>query len=175
MSSVWAGPGGLPGGVSGVWVGEMLLGKDAWALAHSWTEFLGYGPFFSKKGEAVCGKQPWGLFIEVTGNPQRVRTSPSGWTTGSASYSLTGTQPLLGSPGGMEMGRTPAWRSQNYRIRAGKREGWGPRGTQREQELCLGHLGGLPGGEISRAGPWEKKNLRARKRHSSPRAQHKSH
>ena len=73
------------------------------------------------------------------------------------------------------MGRTPAWRSQSYRVMAGKRERWGPRGTQREQELYLGHLGGLPGGEISRAGPWGKKNLQARKRHSSLRAQHKSH
>lgn len=80
-----------------------------------------------------------------------------------------------GGGGGVEMGRTPAWRSQSYRVRAGKREGWGPRGTQREQELCLAHLGGLPGGEISRAGPWGKKNLQARKRHSSLRAQHKSH
>ena len=60
MSSVWAGPGGLPGGVSGVWVGEMLLGKDAWGLAHSWTEVLGYGPFFPRRERQSVGSSHGG-------------------------------------------------------------------------------------------------------------------
>lgn len=53
------------------------MGQDAWASTYLPLDtgtWLDQGPwlqsFFSKKGEAVCGKQPWGLFIEVTGNLQ---------------------------------------------------------------------------------------------------------
>lgn len=66
------------------------LGAGTWLDRDPWLQSL-----FSKKGEAICGKQPWGLFIEVTGNPQRVRTSLFSWTTeGVCQLLLTGTQSL---------------------------------------------------------------------------------
>lgn len=125
---------------------------------------LDQGPWlqslFSKKGEVVCGKQPWGLFIEVTGNPQRVRTSPGGWTTGSGRGSANCSRLALRPRPSPESHQ--AWVSQRYRIGARKSEGWAG-AAPGEVRAAPGHPGELPGGGTSGLGLGGKRTCPARK------------
>lgn len=77
----------------GTWVGagaaaaRTITPCSLLALAR-WPQALGSDPFFPRRVRRFVGSRRGGLFLEVTGNPQRARTSPGGWDTGSGPEEL---------------------------------------------------------------------------------------